>query len=208
MNKKTIVFLTSLSITLCAAQKSKDELLQAIVSAHTRAFGNENLIVKHLDNEGIQAWQQTVQAIKEFIQANAPELNPYVATLSTASDQLISRLQIAFNSYIAPKLLNPDDKKSGLSKLDIAKLDIAKLNRPGLEKLINPLKDERHKILDLEDTLTKKLETFRSSLVTRKIKGDAVEILLRLTTTLADTIKKTINDLQKLSSAINSALYV
>ena len=135
---------------------------------------------KTYEGEGTEAWQQTMQAIKGFVQANAAELNPYFATLSNASDQLIARLKAGFNGFIAPKLLNRDDKKSGLSRLDTTKLNLASINVPGLNEVINPLKDERDKLIDLQKQLAKKLETFRRSLITPKVKGDAVEVWIRL----------------------------
>lgn len=199
--KNLVVFVACSAMALHGAQKTKNELLQAIVSAHTRAFGNENLIVKRLDVDGVQAWQQTMQAIKQFVQAHASELNPYFATLSNASDQLISHLKAAFNGFIAPKLLNPDDKKNGLSKLDASKLDVANINIAGLNEVILPLQDERDKVADTQNQLTKKLEKFRSFPIS-KIKGDTVEVLMRLATTLEVTINKTLRDEQKIASAL------
>jgi hypothetical protein len=182
------------------ASQKKDALLLAITSGHTRVFSRDNLIVSRLTSGDLSVWNDTVKAVKQFVEKNSDKktanLIAYFKSISSISDDLINRLKVAFNGVIAPALVNSKDKKEGLSRLDASKIDLEKIDVNGLQNVIKPLEESRDKLIKIQNDLSNDVKKLKGS------KLDAAQVLTRLAITLEATITKVINDTKKLATSV------
>lgn len=70
--------------------KSVQEFKQAILSARTRAFGVDNLIKQPLDKQGLQVWEQVVNATIQYAKDNIVSFKDFSSQQSAMTQALIN----------------------------------------------------------------------------------------------------------------------
>jgi hypothetical protein len=103
--KKQIIVLMALVGVQGLYGITDQQILQVMVSTHTRAFDRANMYEKALESEDINKWYETIQAVRDFISLNSKknkkQLLRYLDQIQSANDQVISAIKIAYAQLAA-----------------------------------------------------------------------------------------------------------
>jgi hypothetical protein len=205
--KSTLLFMIALGTLnqiYAVVEREKDTIERVMISNHTRVFSKDNLVLSRLPADDLRVWDKAVGNVQQFVKNNASALTNDSNDLAAVSNELIALLVVLYNQYIAPAFKNPADRKEGLSSINPAKIELSKINVASLEEAVYPLELTKNRLIELQKKLEKQLKTWRDSLFTPRIKGDAVELLLSLELILETTVIKVINDIKKIVAAAES----
>lgn len=191
-----IIYSLLLPTSFLVVAKSKKEILPVITNFHVIVFSKDNLLTQRITAEQTTKWYSLLKDIQDFTMANDARLDKDYQVILNASNTLINTLKLVFNSYIASVLINSADKQEGTDKVDEHHFTFAALNLAKIKELIEPLKDTKKSLVDLQKRL-------KPGLFTRAASSDAMELLRTTAFVLEVTIDKVFIDFNKISAKVN-----
>ncbi len=110
---------------------TKAELLQIMVSGHTRAFGKDELLLSGIDITESNKWYEVIKEVRDFVKTKVPSssLNKDVDVLSQASTDLINTIKMLratqFNKK--PLAFKKDAVEKALAPLQARQKEVKKI---------------------------------------------------------------------------------
>ena len=203
----------TLSCAVSATTKSARDLKDAILKAHTNAFGNkESALTQRLTFDEKQFWLKTVSEIQEYVAAIVT-VKGFLPSREKMAQQQAKKILMASmerlvrvnndllnsiaSSYGIIALGLPDKKKSSGTRV-LKEIDPKAINIKTLDTIISPLEAQKLVAIDVQKQM-KNIPQIQN----QQLK-DGIELVDRLGLLLETTLQFTLNSFKKLSAYVIS----
>ena len=200
-----------LSCAVSATTKSAKDLKDAVLKAHTNAFGNKaSALTQRLTFDEKQFWLKTVSEIQEYV-AEIVTVKSFLPSKEKTAQQQTKKILMASmerlirvnndllnsiaSSYGIIALGLPDKKKSSGTRL-LEDIDPKAINIKTLDTIIRPLEAQKLVAIDVQKQMKNIPQTQNQQL------KDGIELVDRLGLLLETTIQFTLNSFKKLSAYV------